>query len=310
MQVDARSLARAEASGDVGRRVSTTALEIIANIDAMQLAIETATDNETVELDHFIEIHAELMRRAPNSIIAGRIRLDQNWIGGNNYNPCGADFVPPPPNDVLPLLADLSQFCSDDRVPPLVQAALAHAQFETIHPFEDGNGRTGRALVQVILRRRRLAPNFVPPISVILASHRESYINGLTAYREGRLDEWLELFAVSAARAARHARQYLTRVEELQERWRVVLRATGPIRVDAAVWRLIDELPALPVVTSATAVARTDRSKPVVNRAIDQLAEVGIIAPVTQSQRYRAWEVPELLELLVGLENGDSSPTV
>src|SRR5690606_1609012 len=99
---------------------------------------------------------------------------------GNDYNPCGAAFVPPPPEEVPDLLDDLCRAVDEHTLPPLVQAAVVHAQFETIHPFEDGNGRTGRALVQVVLRRRGLSPSFVPPISVVLARHREAYIEGLS----------------------------------------------------------------------------------------------------------------------------------
>jgi Fic family protein len=159
LQVDVRALARAEVSSDIGQRASPTALEVLGNIDAMQLAIENATAGESLDVERFVEIHRALLERAPNADIAGRIRSVQNWIGGNNYNPCGADFVPPPPEYVDGLLGDLGRFCSTDRLSPLVQAAIAHAQFETIHPFEDGNGRTGRALVQVILKRRDLAPS-------------------------------------------------------------------------------------------------------------------------------------------------------
>ena len=96
MQVDARALARAEVSNDMGQRATSTALEVLGNIDAMQLAIENATAEESVGVEQIVEIHRALLDQAPNSHIAGRIRTEQNWIGGNDYNPCGADFVPPP----------------------------------------------------------------------------------------------------------------------------------------------------------------------------------------------------------------------
>ena len=130
------------------------------------------------------------------------LREQQNWIGGNDYNPCGAAFVPPPPEEVTRLLGDLVRFADDDALPPIVQAAFAHAQFETIHPFEDGNGRTGRALIQILLLRRGLASTFVPPISIVFAQRKDAYIGGLTSYREDRLADWIESFAGAAARAA------------------------------------------------------------------------------------------------------------
>ena len=151
MQLDARSLARAEANQETGRKVGSGAAEILANIDAMQLSIERAADLEETTPTDLLDIHRVLMERAPNAHIAGLFRTSQNWIGGNDYNPCGAAFVPPPPGEVEPLLDDLCAFVNDVALPPLVQAAIAHAQFETIHPFADGNGRTGRALVQVVI---------------------------------------------------------------------------------------------------------------------------------------------------------------
>ncbi len=305
LQVDVRSLARAEARKDAGQQVTPTALEVLANVDAMQTAIETATAEPRVEPAQIVAIHAALMRHSDKPHIAGQIRDKQNWIGGNDHNPCDADYVPPPPEEVPALLADLCEFCNDDSLSPLVQAALAHAQFETIHPHEDGNGRTGRALVQVILRRRGLSPNFVPPISVVLATDKQRYIDGLTAFREGDFERWFHIFAVAAARAARLARRYLTEIEHLQERWRAQLAASAQIRQDAAAWRLINELPGSPVVTLPVAVALVRRSKPAVNRAIAQLADAGVLEPVSESRRYRAWEAHGLLALLARLEAGD-----
>ena len=168
----------------------------------------------------------------------------QNWIGGNDYNPCGADYVPPPAEEVALLLDDLCAFANDDLLPPLLQAAAAHAQFETIHPFEDGNGRTGRALVQVILRRRGLAPAFVPPVSVVFSQRRERYIEGLVAFREGRVAEWVSLFAAATAQAALLARRYGELVADLQAHWRGRLRETVNPRADASSWAIIDALPA------------------------------------------------------------------
>jgi Fic family protein len=100
----------------------------------------------------------------------GRLRRRQNWIGRPGSTPVNADFVPPRDKQVRPLLKDLCAFIEREDVPILAQAAIAHAQFETIHPFGDGNGRVGRCLIHVVLRRRELAPRYVPPISLILAA--------------------------------------------------------------------------------------------------------------------------------------------
>lgn len=304
MQVDARSLARAEANQDTGRRVGSDAAEILANVDAMQLAIERASSTNAIGVDDIIAIHNVLMANAPDRATAGRVRDTQNWIGGNNYNPCGADFVPPPFEEVDRLLRDLSAFCNEDALPPLIHAAVAHAQFETIHPFEDGNGRTGRALVQVILRRRGLAPAFVPPISVILAREKDRYINGLTLFREDLIDEWLEIFAVAAHRAADLARRYTKRVAEMQARWRTRLREGSNPRSDAAAWAIIDVLPAHPVLTVPVAVAATKRTKPAVTNGVDELERAGVLDRLGESTRNRAWEAEGLLDLIVSLESG------
>jgi Fic family protein len=304
MQVDARTLARAEANQETGRQVGSDAAEILANVDAMQLAIERASSVKAIEPQDVVDIHAVLMARAPGAKIAGRIRTAQNWIGGNDYNPCGADFVPPPNEEVERLLNDICRFCADESLPPLVQAAIAHAQFETVHPFDDGNGRTGRALVQVILRRRALAPAFVPPISVVLARDKDEYIRGVTLFRQDHVGEWLEIFAVAANQAAGLAARYTSRVRELQEGWREQLRTHSGPRADAAAWAVIDVLPAHPVITVPVGVAATRRTRPAVTNAIAELEEAGVLERLGESLRNRAWEAVGLLGLVVGLESG------
>ncbi len=309
LQADARTLARAEANQDTGRPIGTETAEILGSIDAMQLAIEHASAAQAIAVSDMVEVHGTLMARAPNRDIAGRIRDSQNWIGGNDYNPCGADFVPPPPEEVETLLEDLAAFCSAETLPPLVQAALAHAQFETIHPFADGNGRTGRALTQVILRRRGLAPDFVPPVSVILAREKERYIEGLMLFGEDRLSEWLEIFAVATRRAADLAIRYLARVAELQEAWRGKLETTSRPRSDAAAWAIIDVLPAHPVVTVPVAVVATKRTKPAVTNGIEELERAGVLHRLSESARNRAWDADGLLDLIVDLEAGADEGT-
>jgi Fic family protein len=240
---------------------------------------------------------------------AGRLRTEQNWIGGNDYNPCGADFVPPPPEHVESLLEDLCVAVNDDVLSPLVQAALVHAQFETIHPFDDGNGRTGRALIHVVLCRRGVAPSYVPPISVALAASRDRYIRGLTDFRQNRIESWLEHFAGAAARSAWLASRYLASVEGRMEEWRTRLRqsADSP-RADAAAWAVIDILPGHPVLNIAVAQAATGRSRPQIYRAFDQLEKAEVLLPLSAARRSRSWEANGLLDLLEGLNAGEPPP--
>jgi Fic family protein len=306
LQVGLRELARAEAKAEAGGKVGPTALEVLANIDAMQLAVDAATHTPVFTVAQITTIHARLMASAPNATrSAGVIRTTQNWIGGNDYTPCGADFVPPPPEYVAPLLEDLCAAINDTTLPPLVQAALVHAQFETIHPFDDGNGRTGRALIQVVLRRRRLAPEYVPPISVVLANAKDRYIAGLTNFRSDRVEHWVTQFAASAASAAQLAEDYLRSVIRQVAVWRAQLAATSDApRADAAAWAVIDVLPAHPVLTAPVAAAATGRGKAPVYDAIRQLVTAGVLTPLTSGARNQSWEAVGLLDMLEELSAG------
>src|SRR3984957_7846455 len=158
LQVGARRLLRAEAAMKLGEPPSdVTAAEVLANIDAMATAIRSISPGDPIAVADLLGFHRRLLGGTRLDAHAGVIRSEQNWIGGSSYNPCSAAFVPPPPDLVRGLLDDLCAFCNTDAVPAVAQAAIAHAQFETIHPFADGNGRTGRALIHLVLRRRGLA---------------------------------------------------------------------------------------------------------------------------------------------------------
>jgi Fic family protein len=304
MQAGVRELARAEAKLEAGGTASPTTLEVLANIDAMELAMNEGAAAQRFAVAEIVAIHRRLMERALNAErIAGQIRTSQNWIGGNDYNPCGAAFVPPPPEEVSGLLDDLCDAINDDRLPPLVQAALVHAQFETIHPFADGNGRVGRALIHVILKRRRVTPAYVPPISVVLAADRDRYIEGLTRFRGDRVSDWVEEFAGAARAAAKLAEAYLGEVQNLSATWRARLAArAAPPRADAAVWAVIDVLPAHPVITAPVAAAVTGRSKPQIYEALERLQAAGVLVPLSGARRNRSWEAAGLLDLLAALE--------
>jgi len=159
----------------------------------------------------------------------------------------------------------------------------------------------------VILRRTGLAPSYVPPISVMLARHKDTYIRGLTSFREGDLEGWLAIFADAAGSAAQLAQHYVRRVMELQERWRGLLRAmASPPRADAAAWVIIDVLPAHPVITTSIAIAATGRTRPAIVNAVQQLLDAGVLLPLSESGKNKAWEAGGLLELIVGLEEGSA----
>lgn len=306
LQMGVRELARAESRMETGGRRSQTAAEILANMAAMETAITDAASAPRFREGEIQAIHRRLMEHDANNKIAGRFRTGQNWIGGNNYNPCGADFVPPPTEEVPRLLVDLCEAVNSDVLPPLVQAALVHAQFETIHPFDDGNGRTGRTLIHVVLRRRGVAPAYVPPISIVLAAARDRYIAGLTQFRGDGVLEWVEQFASATARSANLAQRYLGQVQRLMTQWRGQLAAAANPRADAAAWAIINILPAHPVITGPVAAAAAGRSKGPIYEGLAQLEAAGILLPLSTSRRNQSWEGRGLLDLLERLEAGGS----
>ena len=303
LQVGVRDLAQAEAKRSLGIRVGTNALEIIHAMDTMQRAVDQASAEPKVSSQLIAELHGVLMEPAPRWTNAGEYRNVQNWIGGNDFNPCMAAFVPPPPDQVEELVTDLCAFMNRDDLPPIAQAAIAHAQFETIHPFVDGNGRTGRALIHVVLRRRGIAEHFVPPISVVLARRVDHYINGLVSFRDGDLGGWVERFSTAARESARLAGTYLDDVTALRQSWRERL-AAGPDspRRDAVAWRLLELLPSNLALTAPAAVEATGVSLPRVGNAISQLVAAGVLAPLGEGRRNRSWEPVGLIEIIEALE--------
>jgi Fic family protein len=299
-----RRLARAEADAPDAR--DEIARSILGNVTAMEHAVALGAGAKPLRLKDVLDVHRHLMLATTTPEIAGKLRDRQNWIGGNAFNPGRADFVPPAPERVKELMDDLVAFMNRTDLPPVVQAAIAHAQFETIHPFADGNGRVGRALIHVVLRRRGLAPRYVTPVSLVLAADAKPYVAGLTAFREDRPADWILLFAQAIERAAAKASELALRLGELQELWRE--RAGRPRRHSSAE-ALIVELPAHSIVTVATAQTFLGRSKQAVNEAIATLAEKGVLHAVTIAKRNRAWEARDLFDLINDFERELASPT-
>jgi Fic family protein len=316
LEVGPRRLLRAQAAQAGGQQPEdVTAREVLNNVEAMTWAIDSLADKDLIAREDILAVHRRLLTGTRLEEHGGELRVAQNWIGGSSYNPCTAAFVPPPPEFVASLIDDLCTFCNADSLPALVQAAIAHAQFESIHPFVDGNGRTGRALIPVILRRRGLTSNVFPPVSLVLATWSSDYIDGLTAARyRGRsdsvaarngLNRWVGLFAAATQRAVRDAELYETRVDELKRAWKERL---GTVRAGSAVDALVDTLPGSPVITVQTAASLTGRSAQAVNEAIPRLLEAGILRQTTVGRRNRAFEAPELVDSFADLERRLASP--
>jgi Fic family protein len=285
-----------------GQSEDKTARDVLANIAAMRTAIAIGATAEHVTPEAMCEIHGTLLasdRDADGQPIGGVVRAKQNWIGGSDYNPLDAAFVPPPPECVPELLADLSAFIDRADVPAIAQAAIAHGQFETIHPFIDGNGRTGRALVYSILRRRDELGEYVPPVSLVLGGAPRSYVGALTAYRQGDVSTIVEVFANATSRACFEAERLGGEVEALRGQWENRL---GGIRSHATERLIADLLTARPVLNVPEVQAATSRSDVAVSAAFARLTELRIVKPLNARKWGRGWEAPELFELVERFE--------
>lgn len=316
LEIGARRLLRAEAARKLRQATAdVTATEVLANIDAMVYAVERIGVGDAVTVDLLLELHRRLVVGTRLRQHGGTFRDQQNWIGGSDYNPCSAPYVPPPPELVPGLMDDLCAFCNDADLPAVAQAAIAHAQFETIHPFVDGNGRTGRALIHLILRRRGLVSRVLPPVSLVLATWARSYIDGLVSFRhlgpatapeavEG-LNLWVARFAAACTRAVNDATSYEERAAHLEQQWRARI---GTIRARSAVDLVLRVLPGAPVLTVDGAASLIGRSFKPASQALEQLASAGILRQITVGRRNRAFEAPEVIDAFTALERQLASP--
>src|SRR3712207_1147571 len=183
--------------------------------------------------------------------IAGAWRTEPVWIGRSSLSPVGADFVGPKPERIEPLMADLMAYARRVDQPVLAQAALAHAQFETIHPFPDGNGRTGRALLHAMLRHHQLSRHVTVPVSAGLLADVTGYHAALTAHRAGRPDDIVRLTVEATFRAITNGRTLAADLAGIREHWRNSIKA----RRDSAVRAVAELFPARPVLVAAQVAA-------------------------------------------------------
>lgn len=192
---------------------------------------------------------------------------------------------------------------------------MTHAQFETIHPFVDGNSRVGRALIHIIWKRRGLAPRYFPPVSLVLATNSREYVNGLTELRRatgppppgpsGGMQRWTEVFTAAAARAFRDAEVFAGQIEQLEAKWRNLL---GRVRRDSSVDRLLRLLPAAPIITVKTAADMIGDSEQKVGQAVQRIQGAGVLTQITIGRRNRAFEAAGLLDALTSFERAPRQP--
>jgi Fic family protein len=278
-----------------------TAQSVLGNLAAIEAAYAFARTDEPFSVATVRDVHRRLFEGTVDERLGGELRTSQNWIGGDATSPVNAEFVPPPESEVERLLADLAEFCNRVDLPVVLQAAVAHAQYETIHPFMDGNGRAGRALIGMTLIRRGASDRVLPPISLVLAGDAGAYVRGLTSYRMTDPRDWLELFASTVTRAADVSEVLAERVRQLQDRW---LQAAGKPRAGSAPRKLVEALPTHPVLTFRTARQITGLSREACRLALNRLESAGVLAQTTAGRRNRVWESVGLFDLLDETERG------
>lgn len=286
------------------RAARGTARIVAANVSAMEEAVAIGNRRTPLVVDDVLAIHRILMA-GDDQALPGRLREQQNWIGGRLNNPLDARYVPPPEDRVPELMTDVVEFINREDLPAIAQAAIAHAQFETIHPFVDGNGRVGRCLIHVMLRRRDVAPRFVPPISIVLAARRNAYVDGLVGYRTGLLAEWTSSFAAATQMAAIASVELAEQITALQEEWRA--RAGRP-RVGSAAAKLIALLPALPIMSAPTARAAIGVSQQQTLAALKDLEGSGVVRQISTGSYDRQYAAIELFDLLSAYEERLAQP--
>jgi Fic family protein len=237
----------AEAAPDAG---PSAAAWVAANLAAVTEALEEAPGG-VLAIERLCRWHRTLMTGSPTpSRHVGVVRDEQGWIGGTS--PLDAHLVTPPAEHVPELLDDLVAYVNRTDVDPVSQAAIAHAQFELIHPFADGNGRIGRVLI-VWMLVRRLSLVTAPPVSTRIAADVGGYSSGLVLFRLGDHQRWVQWFADAVSGAGRAQRELVTEVRELQRVWEERLGAprvgTRRLRSNAAAWRVLELLPRHVVLT-------------------------------------------------------------
>lgn len=285
------------------------------NIAVMEAAMREVAGSEKITHEHLIGLQSMLLPELPRGY-----REVQNWIGGSNYSPAGAAHVPPPPEDVEIMMDDLLRFVNGTRGNPLVNAALAHAQFESIHPFIDGNGRTGRALIHVMLHRAGLTENSILPISAVLSRTKRSYITGLHSVRgkgapdAQRIEDWIDNFTHTSNDAATKTLRLIEQAEDLDEQWvqRIVAHRSShgmrALRSDSVVNRITGSLMANPCLTAESAAKQFEVSHTAAATALNDLHEVGILSRSRDySSRNDYFTALEVSTLIAQLQRVNSS---
>jgi Fic family protein len=290
------SSARALAEAEIGEGNRANAAVILGNVRTMQAALDLAG---RLDDDAVLAMHRALMAQQSQHP-AGQWRDQQVWVGGSPLHPGDAQYVPPLAVDVPGLMADLVSFMDRDDLPPLAHAALAHAQFETIHPFTDGNGRTGRALLHSVLLHTGAIRRVTVPISAGLLAIRDDYFDALTAYRGGDVEPILRCVAEAARNGTHIGERLVGTLRAVRADWAEQLSA----RAGSASWAMLDLLLRQPVVTARVVVRELGVSAPTAQSALQRLVDDGILLESTGHRRNRVYRAPAVLRALDGYAAG------
>src|SRR5437016_3663299 len=289
----------ASAEGSASTAPNHDVQEVCNYVDALAYARRQLQSPKGLPLSMRLlnEAHRRLMKGSRGaSSQPGEIRRSQNWIGGTR--PGNAAFVPPPPHELGRLLSDLEKYIHrDDGLPPLVRAALVHVQFETIHPYLDGNGRIGRLLITLLLEHWKLLSQPLLYLSLFFKRHRAEYYRLLNAVRlEGAWEPWVSFFlegvSTIADEAADTARDLFVLVNKDRAR---VLSAPGASVMSIC---LIEQLPMHPVVTIPAVVKLLKTTKPTAGKAVQVLETLGVLVEKSGKQRNRKFAYAAYLEKL------------
>jgi len=292
LTTSAKQLALAEINeGD-----KANALTVVGNVHAMEAALQLADDITEATI---LSMHEALMihQRGFDPLDAGRFRGEPVWIGRGEAGPRLADFVAPHHDRIRDAIKDLVGFVNRQDLPVIVQVAVSHAQFETIHPFPDGNGRTGRALAQSILRNKGLVGSTAVPISAGLLVHTERYFEALGSFRAGDAGPIVREFAQASRIAATTGSRLVDNLVEQLEESRA--KMTG-LRSDAAAWKVLPTLIGQPAVNSKYLMSKLGLGEMAAQRALDALTDRGVLVETSGRGRNRVWQHPGVFEVLDG----------
>ena len=291
LTVGARQLALAE----IGQSTSDNAEIVTANVRTMEAALRLA---DHLDEQAILAMHRELLHRQPGwTEQAGQYRDRLVWIGISGITPRGAAHVGPQAELVPAAMADLVQFIQRQDLQVVAQAAIAHAQFETIHPFSDGNGRTGRALVHAMIRAKDVVRSTTAPISAGLLTNTTGYTDALTHFRAGDARPIIERFSAASRFAARSGSTLVDNLAAQIDEGTEALHV-AKLRSQAVAWRVLPHLVAQPVVNARYLVDRFQMGPQTAQRALTQLADAGVLTERTGLRRDRVWQHSGILTVL------------